>query len=275
MKTIGSNMLLAIDIGNSTIGIGLYIDATNPESLLIRKVALKPAATAATIKRAFTELLSAASASASSPVSKQRKVGVIIASVVPSVTKRIIKALPVACLKPLMLDHKTSGLRFNVPHPETIGADRLANAVAAWGINQRPTAVIDFGTATTITVIGTDMTFLGGTIMPGIDTMLKSLAVRTAQLPRLYADAPESALGRDTAAAIRSGVVIGTAGAVMHIIETLEDESGLSLPIVVTGGRAALISPFIEHAHTLATTLVFDGMRSAHLAKKRTRKLLV
>jgi type III pantothenate kinase len=132
----------------------------------------------------------------------------------------------------------------------------------------QPSAVIDFGTATAISVVGRHRAFLGGAILPGIDIMLNSLASKTAKLPALDAEWPETALGRDTASAIKSGVVLGSAGAVIHIIENIEEETGLRLDLVVTGGRAELVSPFLEHAHILAPNLVFEGMRLVYRATK-------
>jgi type III pantothenate kinase len=268
MKKNDAGMLLAIDIGNSTIGLGLFPDANRPDSLLIRKLALKPALTAAAIKKAVAAMLPKAGAPASSPGRTGTRIGAIVSSVAPSFNSRVIRALGAFCSKPLLLDHRISGLRFRVLRPEAAGPDRLANAVAACGMSGRPAAVADFGTATTITAVGRNRTFLGGAIMPGIDTMLESLALKTAKLPALAAGRPESALGRDTAAAIRSGVVIGTAGAVMHIIENIEEETGLHFDLFVTGGRADLLAPFITHAHTLAPNLVFEGLRLAWLSKK-------
>jgi type III pantothenate kinase len=268
MKKSDAKKLLAVDIGNSTIGFGLFLDMTDPDSLLIRKIALTPALTAAAIKKVIAEIMSSVNAPGSSSKPAKIKIGAIISSVVPSINSRVIRAMEDYSRKPVLLDHRVSGLKFKSPCPESIGSDRLANAVAAYAMSGQPSAVIDFGTATSISVVGRKRAFLGGAILPGIDIMLNSLASKTAKLPALDAGWPETALGRDTAAAIRSGVVFGSAGAVIHIIKNIEEETGLRLDLVVTGGRAELVSPFLEHAHTLAPSLVFEGMRFVYRAIK-------
>jgi type III pantothenate kinase len=268
MKKSAAKKLLAVDIGNSTIGFGLFLDMTDPDSLLIRKMALKTALTAAAIKKVIAEMLQAVSVPASPSKAPGLKIGAIVSSVVPSVNSRVIRALEDYTRKPMLLDYRVSGLTFKTPSPESIGSDRLANAVAAYAMSGQPSVVIDFGTATAISAVGGNRVFLGGAILPGIDIMLNSLASKTSKLPALDAEWPETALGRDTASAIKSGVVIGSAGAVIHIIESIEEETGLRLKLVVTGGRAELVSPFLEHAHTFAPNLVFEGMRLVYRAAK-------
>jgi type III pantothenate kinase len=249
--------LLAIDIGNSTVGLGLYPDAEKRKPFFIKTLASVQAASSGTLSGLVKEFMSGKGRSFPAG-----DIAVVISSVVPGLNHKVITAVKNFCRNPLIVDYRTAGgLSFKVPRPEMIGSDRIVNALAGFSLFGKPAAVVDFGTATTITVIGKHAVFLGGAIMPGMDMMRHSLAARTAKLPEVSLAAPRLVTGRDTASAITSGIVNGTAGAVDRIIRGLEDEACCKLSVILTGGHASLISPFLKRKHILVPHLIFEGMR--------------
>ncbi len=269
-------MLIAVDIGNSTIGIALYADPSKSSSLSVEKVPTHPARTAGFYKLLMSQMIKEAH-SGNMPAS----ISAIVSSVVPARSTVITKALVSLCKKqPIYVNAGiNSGLTFNVKEPFKLGADRIANAVAGVSHSKgRPAAIVDFGTATTITVVGTRLTFLGGAIFPGIDLMRKALHSETAKLPLVSTDAgvPEksqtfrsasrrTALGKDTASSIISGIVYGTVGAVEKLIKMMEKEVEFKLQLVLTGGNALFMSSFINRPFTLRPNLTFEGLRLLYI----------
>ncbi len=249
--------LLAIDIGNSTMGLGLYPDALIGKVLRVNALPSDRIASSGAVSRIIKEFLYRKGRSFPAG-----DIAVVISSVVPALNRKVMTAVKDLCNKPLIVDHRAAGgLSFEVPRPEMIGSDRIVNALAGYSLIGKPAAVIDFGTATTITVIGRHAVFLGGAIMPGIDIMRESLAARTAKLSKVALSAPCTVIGRDTASAITSGVIHGTAGAVDNIVKGIENETHNKLRVILTGGRAGLISPFLKREHVLVPHLIFEQMR--------------
>jgi type III pantothenate kinase len=248
--------LLAVDIGNSTIGLGLFPDRREPAPVFTRKVRLSGSVTAKGLRGELDRLLEEAIVKAGGGLR-----GVIISSVVPELNPLLADAVKAYCDRPLFADHQASGLLFAIPHPEKAGMDRIAAALAGLSLTGRPTAVMDFGTATTISVVDMEKTFLGGAIMPGLDLMAAALGSGTSELPGIEISIPLHALGADTVSAMISGIVIGTAGAALKIISSIEEETGLELRLVATGGWADTVSPFIGRPHTVARGLIFEGLR--------------
>jgi len=197
---------------------------------------------------------------------EKNSLGGIISSVVASHTSVFSEALlrlfgsGEAAL--LTVSHKMdSGLRFKVYAPEKIGADRIANAVAARQLYGAPVAVADFGTATTITVVGREGDFLGGAILPGLRLMNSVLVAGTSQLMDVVLEAPARALGIDTPGCIRSGLFYGTAGAVERILKEIEEEKGFNLKVVLTGGYAPVIGGFVKRDHEMNISLTLEGLK--------------
>jgi type III pantothenate kinase len=195
---------------------------------------------------------------------------VMISSVVPVITPLIVKALQdLGMEKPLFVSHKaTGGLTLNLRRKKTIGADRISNAAAGYFLFNRAAAVVDCGTATTLTVVGKNADILGGAIMPGIGLMQKALFKGTAKLPDIAVKTPKRVLGRDTESAITTGIIHGTAGAVENIIQGIQSEIAYELKIILTGGFAKILSPVLKLNHILRPNLIFDGMRIIYLKTK-------
>jgi type III pantothenate kinase len=244
-------MLIAIDIGNSSINIGFY----TASGLSVQRLDTLPLRTVEEYTSLFDTFLSENDIEKSSA-------GVIISSVVPGHTRVLRETLKqLIPADPLIVNCTIdTGLIFDIPEPEGLGSDRIANAVAAHELYSGPVAVADFGTATTISIIN-DSHFIGGAIIPGIRLMNESLARQTAQLPEVPLVPLRSALGMNTLHCIQSGLLYGTAGGVERIVSEIEQETGLPFRVIVTGGYGSLISSFLKKNHSLLPYLTLNGLK--------------
>jgi type III pantothenate kinase len=148
----------------------------------------------------------------------------VLASVVPAYDAALAVIAERRDLPLLVAGPDSVPLPTSVERPSEIGADRLVNAYAAARLHGTPTIVVDLGTATTVTAVSADGTFMGGAIAAGVRLGLEALAMRTAKLPRVELRAPERAIGRDTAEALRSGAVFGHLGALREIVQRVSAE---------------------------------------------------
>ncbi|WP_333655243.1 type III pantothenate kinase [Dissulfurispira sp.] len=275
------SILLAVDIGNSTIGFGIFLNPIKNTKLFIKKIPTHPIQSAEAYKKIIAEIIEHFTHSPTHPFTHSPRIDSIVSSVVPSTDRSIIEAIKDICSrKPIIVSHKIPcGLTFDVKHPERIGADRIADAVAGFSYYKKPVAVVDMGTATTITVVSPKKScnhpvFLGGAIMPGIDLMHHALHEGTAKLPPVSIKRPKTVLGKDTASSMTSGIINGTAGAVEALIKSIEKELGFRLKLVLTGGHAKLVSPLIKRDHCLAPNLTFEGLRLIYLYMSGTAQRL-
>ena len=244
--------LIAIDIGNSSINIGFFAEG----SLMIQKIRTIPLLSSPEYAEMMNEF------AAKGNIDKMPE-GIIISSVVPGHTEAIKKACSALSKKePVILTNKMkTGIDFHIEEPEKLGTDRIAAAAGACDLFGAPVAVIDFGTATTLSFIGSGNKYKGGAIMPGLELMRKSLFSDTAQLPAVAVSKPLSPVGKNTAECIRSGIVYGTAGAVERIISETEKAEGENFKVIVTGCNADLIAPFLRKVDYLEPALVLKGLR--------------
>jgi len=244
--------LVAIDIGNSSINIGFFMG----ESLVIQKIKTIPLLPFSGYAKVISGFMK------KEDIDKMPE-GIIISSVVPGHTDAVKKACSALSKKePMVLTHKMkTGIDFQIKEPEKLGTDRIAAAAGACDLFGAPVAVIDFGTATTLNFIGSENKYKGGAIMPGLELMRNSLFSDTAQLPDVTVSKPLSPMGKDTAECIRSGIVFGTAGAVERIVSETENAEGENFKVVVTGGNADLIAPFLSKVDHIEPALVLKGLR--------------
>lgn len=272
MRHEPTRILLAVDIGNSTVGFGLFPDPERGDPLFTVKIPTRPFRNANTYKRVISGLIRQGLSTKIRAMRLRYKLDAVLASVVPALNRPVSEALKAASGSPPLIvgARVKSGLAFDVAQPGRVGADRIANAAAAFHRTGKPTAVVDFGTATTITVVGKEGTFLGGAISPGIQLMQRALHAETAKLPLIPLDRPGSALGKDTVSSIASGVIRGTAGAAESLIKDIEKELNFKLRLILTGGHAQLMSPLLKRAHILAPNLTFEGLRLIYLKTRNT-----
>ncbi|TDU71004.1 type III pantothenate kinase [Prosthecobacter fusiformis] len=182
-----------------------------------------------------------------------------ICSVVPAAVQAFRDALP----NLTVLNHQTSmGIGIRYPKPESIGADRLANAVALAHLHGAPGIVIDFGTAVTFDILSADRHYIGGVIAPGLRLMTDYLHERTALLPQVELMEPETAIGQSTVGAIQAGAAIGYRGMIKGILEALKKELPPGpLHIVATGGDAGWIIAGMDEEISVDADLTLHGLR--------------
>ena len=247
-------MLLAIDIGNTTIAMGIFEGKVLVNDWSIRSEREK---TADEYSIMLLELLRFAA------VDPSAVRGVIISSVVPPLTPAF-QALSQSLfgIKPIVVG---PGLRTGMPilyeNPGEVGADRVVASIAAFEKHGGPCIIVDFGTATTFDAITAKGEYLGGAIAPGIQISAEALYLRTAKLPRIEVAKPKKAIGKTTVASMQSGIYFGYVGLVNTIIAEITKELGADPKIVVTGGFAAQLGPEITVRHHHEPQLVLEGLR--------------
>jgi len=186
---------------------------------------------------------------------------VLIASVVPRDIPILLESQ--AAYPSLLVGHEIKlGVAVDFPRPQSIGADRLANAAAvADTVTDKPIIVVDFGTAVTFDIVDTRPAYVGGVIAPGLDSMTRYLHQRTALLPQIeIKDPPPSVIGKSTEHAMLSGAFHGYRGLVIEIINQIEKELGAHAKVVATGGYADLISRDLSVIDEVAPFLTMEGL---------------
>lgn len=229
-------MLLAVDVGNSTTVLGL-LDGEQ----LVRdwRLSTVPHRTGDELALLLAGMLRGAGVE----LRGDDLDGVVLASVVPPVTEVVVDIVGSAVDAPLVV--VAPGTRTGIPlryeDPREMGADRIANAVAAGERFGGPVVVVDFGTSTTVDAIDRDGGFLGGAIAPGVAVSAEALVAHAAQLPEVVLRRPRSAIGRTTVQALQSGIVHGAAAQVDGLVRRIADELGPGVTVVATGGMAQVV----------------------------------
>jgi type III pantothenate kinase len=248
-------MLLAIDIGNTNITLGLY----NGEEL---NSAWRLATVHDRMPDEYGLQLLGIIETAGCTIDQIKASA--LASVVPPLTGTFLQA----CEKylhqePLVVDAGVrTGLRIRYEDPKhALGADRVADAVAVQHLYSVPACVVDFGTATTFDAISRDGEYLGGAIAPGIGIAAEALFQRTAKLPRVELVRPPSVIGSNTVRAIQSGLIFGYVGLVEGVVERFREELGSDMVVIGTGGLAELISAETDVIKIVAPWLTLEGLR--------------
>jgi type III pantothenate kinase len=193
--------------------------------------------------------------------------GVVISSVVPNLNGALIEASRryLGC-EPVMVGPgvKTS-VRIRAENPKEVGADRIANALAAYTKYGGPVVVIDFGTAVTYDAINAEGDYLGGAIAPGVEISLDALVSQTAMLRRVEAVAPDSVIGRNTVTSIQAGLVWGFVAQVEGMVARMVSELGGRAHVVATGGQAAMVSGLTNVIEANDPLLTLEGLRLIYL----------
>jgi type III pantothenate kinase len=230
-------MLLALDIGNTNITIGVF----RAGALLgTRRAATNHRATADEVELLLGGLLQL------DGISLSDLDAISLASVVPALSVAVER---VVARRGQALVVATAGsvpLAIRVDRPDDVGADRLVNALAVARLYGTPAVVVDFGTATTLDCVAADGAYVGGAIAPGLELGLEALATRTAKLPRIELIAPDRAIGRNTVQAMQAGTVFGyqalAAGLLDRVRAELADANGIdpsAVKAILTGGLSA------------------------------------
>lgn len=254
-------MLLCIDIGNTNITLGMYEGAAlGPRWRLSTEHERMPDEFGLQV----TGLLALAG---KSPADIS---GVAMASVVPPLTGRWIETCRtyLKC-EPLLVDAGVrTGVKIRYEDPRAVGADRVADAAAAFRLYGGPACIVDFGTATTFDAISVEGEYLGGAIAPGIGIAAMALFQRTAKLPRVDIARPPAAIGRNTVHAIQSGLLFGYVGLVEGMVARFRAELGDDLKVIGTGGLVDMIARETRVIEILAPWLTLDGLRMIYEMNK-------
>lgn len=247
-------MILAVDIGNSTVVMGLI---NNSELIASRKMVTDISELEVNYKEEIKTLLKSHS------ISESKIEGAIISSVVPLLTDILKEAVSdIFKLEPITVNSESiTGIEIITDNPSQLGSDRIADATA--GINEygAPLVIIDMGTATTVSVINPQNQFLGGLILPGVRTSLNSLINNTSQLPRIKLGTPsERIIGTNTVSSIENGIVYGTAAQIDGLIQRISDELDFDPKIIATGGNAGAVIPYCKPKIIYDKNLLLKGL---------------
>ncbi|HNQ34690.1 MAG TPA: type III pantothenate kinase [bacterium] len=239
-------MLLAIDLGNTTLKAVLFDrDGTAAWRVNLRHHNDGARLEARIAKAAWPTGITAAA----------------LASVVPDLSGPAAAGLARALrVRPELLDRSRLPLAARVTRPESVGVDRLLNALAAGRLHGKPAVVIDAGTALTLDLVDPDGAYAGGVIAPGPELARDSLAERTALLPRIELKAPASVVGKDTESCLQAGLVLGFAELVNGLVERLRREWRPEFKLVGTGGSLKILLPHLRPRPLVDPDLTLRGI---------------
>ncbi len=247
-------MLLAVDIGNSNISIGVF---DSKRLITDWRLSTDRNKTCDEYGLMIRQLFAMDGIQLSSVTHSA------VSSVVPPITPTWEKALRkyVKCDVLIIGTGVKTGMELRYENPRDVGADRIVGAVAAYEKYGGPCIIVDFGTATTFDAVSASGQYLGGAIAPGIGISLEALFQRAAKLPRIEIISPRQVIGRNTVAAMQSGIVYGFAGQVDYIVTKMKAELGQSSHVIATGGLANLIAAETPCIDKVDQLLVLDGIR--------------
>lgn len=247
-------MLLAIDIGNTNVALGIFRDnelvATWRISTDLNRMPDE-----------YTSMLLTLFPYKGLKTSDIK--GAIICSVVPP----LVGTFEEMCrdyfhVAPQIVEPGIkTGIRIAMDNPREVGADRIVNALAAYHLYGAPAIVIDLGTATTFDVISESGDYLGGVIAPGIGIAAEALFMRTAKLPRVELEAPPHVIGKNTITAMQSGLIFGYVGLIEGIVARIQVELKAKARVIATGGLAGIITKQTSIIEKVEPNLTLLGLR--------------
>ena len=247
-------MLVTIDIGNTTIAVGVF----DGDRLKVTwRVATGIHRLADEYGTLFLNLLQRQGIL----LSKIR--GAALCSAVPP----LVSTLHEVCqeylgISPLVVEPGVrTGIRITIDNAREVGPDRIVNAVAAHHLYGEPVIIIDLGTATTFDVVSGGGDYLGGAIAPGIAIATEALFTRTAMLPRIELVRPKQVIGRSTISAMQSGIVFGYIGLIEGMVRRIEQELGSKTKVIATGGYAQLLAEETPAIDIVNSDLTLIGLR--------------
>lgn len=247
-------MILAIDIGNTNMVVGLFDDFS-----LLRKKSFRTdcLVDSDTVSKALMGFRS------------DRVDKAIISSVVPGLTRVVAASVQhTYAITPFKVTRRmNTGLRIKIDKPAELGADRIVNAAYGFHVYGGPLLLIDFGTATTLCAVTARAEYIGGAIMPGIELAADALVRKAARLNRVSLKGPLPVIGKNTADSMRLGIIEGHAGAVLHVAERILISLGSkNASVVATGGLAGIMAERIPIIDTVDPDLTLKGL--CYLAQK-------
>lgn len=250
-------MILAVDIGNTNIVIGV-IDGK--DILFTERLStnhLKTEMEYANDLRTIFEICD---------IDKEKIEGGIIASVVPQITSIMKLAIQkLFTFRPLIVGPGIkTGINIRLDNPSEMGSDRVADAVAAINEYQAPIIIVDMGTANTISVIDKNKNVIGGLLMPGVLVSLDALTASASQLNGISIEKPKDIIGKNTKDCMKSGVIYGQAAMIDGLVDRIEARIEDKATVIVTGGLSKVIVPFCEHEVIHDEDLLLKGLRTIY-----------
>jgi type III pantothenate kinase len=249
-----NGMLLAIDIGNTNIVLGMFDGERLCKSW---RVGTKTQVTADEYAVIIRELFSFEG------FEFRQVLGVAVSSVVPPLLPLMVDlSRRYFQQEPLIITHETkAGIVLRYDNPRDIGADRIVNAAAAYHLYGGPVVIVDFGTATTFCAVTKNGEYLGGAIAPGLKISAEALYQRAAKLPRVELVRPSAVIGRDTASAMQAGILYGYAGLVDALVDRMKEAFAPDARVIATGGLARLVAPDARTNIEVRPDLTLEGLR--------------
>jgi type III pantothenate kinase len=257
-------MLLAIDVGNTGIGMGIFESFETNEL----RISWRMATSISRMSDEYASLLF--------PLLHQQGLrysditDVCICSVVPPMVGTLENLFDrYFNIKPLVVGTGTkTGVRIRMDNPREVGPDRIVHSAAAHHLYGGPLIIVDLGTATTFDVVSKEGEYRGGAIAPGIQTSAEALFSRTARLPRVEMIRPIKAIGSNTIAAMQSGIVFGYVGLIEGMIARIQKELPEKAKVVLTGGFLDIIARETNVIDIVNPNLVFIGLRMIYALNK-------
>ena len=247
-------MLLAIDIGNTNIDVGLFNDKELHANWDLATDVYKTSDEYAVVLLSLLQ-------------QKGLSIKDIEESVICSVSPTLVPIFRDLCqrylgVNPLLVESGVkTGVSILMDNPREVGPDRIVNAVGGHYLYGGPLIVIDMGTATTFDVVSEKGDYLGGAISPGIKVATESLFQRTAKLPRVELVRPKNVIGRDTITAMQSGFIFGYVGLIEGMISRIQNELGVKAKVIATGGYAELLAKETTVIEVVDPYLTLIGLR--------------
>lgn len=247
-------MILALDIGNTNIVIGCFDD---DKIIFKERLTTNHNCTALEYAVSFKNALEMYGITASSVD------GAVISSVVPSITKTVNEAIKkITGVTALVIGPGIkTGLSIMTDNPAQVGSDLVVDAVAGIAEYKAPLIIFDLGTATTVSIIDKNNTYIGTIIVPGIEVSLSSLVGKTSQLPNISLDTPKRLIGTNTIDSMQSGIMNFNASGIDGIIEKIEAELNEKCTCIATGGLASAIVPICKKDIILDDELLLKGLK--------------
>ncbi len=257
-------MLLAIDVGNTNIVLGGIRDGKQVFSARLKSDRSKTADQYALDVQGILALYD---------VKTEEIEGGVLSSVVPYLQSVLPEAVRILTGVELMIvgPGMKTGLNIRTDNPASVGSDLIVAAVAARAKYKTPIAIVDMGTATTLSLVVRDNEYMGGMIIPGLWTSMNALSANAAQLPYIDLVGPAKLIGTNTVDCMRSGAINGTAAMLDGLLDRVEEELGEPVTPVLTGGLSGLIAPACRHAFHLEPDILIDGLMILY-EKNRSEK---
>ena len=246
-------MLLVVDIGNTQTHLGVY---QSKDLVMSWRLTSRDTYTADELLIQLYDLISG-------EIDPSDVTHAAIASVVPRLSAEwVIAARKLCGCEPLLLSHETAiSLTYDYSFPGEIGADRIADCVAAAELYGAPIVVVDFGTATNIEIINKDGAFEGGIIAPGLLTSANALFSAAARLPRIEVETPPTVIGKSTKHAVQSGLSFGEIDRIDGLVLRIFDELGYTCPVIGTGGLSRRVLNLSKTITDVNDNLTLEGLR--------------